>query len=93
MTDWQPISTAPIDRKIDVWVWELGEGGMLDEGMRFPEVKFVGRVPQILEICNDADEGWYPFPLHENGMVATHWMPLPAPPQPHDTTDTTTSAA
>ena len=66
---WQAIQTAPAFTNVDVWL----EGN-----------ETIGREPN----CRLDDEGWKYFtskgwlPLETHGIKATHWMPLPQPPQP-----------
>lgn len=83
MTDWQKIESAPEGIKLDVWVWNVVEGG-LDDGFRWPEVQVIGGgVPHgLLVYRGDPDFGgeWEEYWPHENGQVVTHWARLPDPP-------------
>lgn len=82
-SEWQSIETAPKDRIIDVYVWGLLDAG-LDDGFRWTEVKLIRTEPQTLAVWEEHPEGdgnWREYELSENGQFASHWMPLPAPPQ------------
>lgn len=67
MSEWQPIETAPKDGTVvDIWAY----------GHRLPDVQFCG---------DDTTPGWY-FVYDYSELAAfdgdaTHWMPLPDPPE------------
>jgi len=71
--EWQPIETAPKDRPIDLWVQET------------PDYR-AHRVPDA--VWDSVDENWreagdssFHFGQYMFPKVATHWLPLPPPPQ------------
>lgn len=67
MTEWQPIETAPKDETVLVWV--PSEGRIFAaEWVSYP---FPHWQPEYSEV----------FMLYEEEERATHWMPLPKPPQ------------
>lgn len=86
MTDWQPIETAPKDgTKFDLWVvtkYSYPSMTCYDCAGRIVNCSWDGTqwVRYIAEgdFCGDKDEIESSKAAYE--VVATHWMPLPAPP-------------
>ena len=79
MTDWQPIETAPRDRKTEILLWFPWQG------LSVPGCYFIG----IWGYANDESaEEWGNGPMwvdpnNSNPLgEPTHWMPLPTPPSP-----------
>ena len=70
MSEWKPIETAPKD-----------DADILVGGWIAPED---GKAPRwICQISSYLDTGWRRSFRHRNGPTwATHWMPLPPPPDP-----------
>jgi hypothetical protein len=68
---WQPISTAPKDgSQVILWWQDTERGGK----------------PRAIQgewyCAKDGDEFWWSSPSMPIGFVATHWMPIPPPPEP-----------
>jgi hypothetical protein len=76
---WQPIETAPKDEDVDVLLYVPGERALS-----------IGHwEPEAYATPGDEDshipEGWWGHLLWPvDGPQPTHWMPLPAPPQPKE---------
>lgn len=69
MSDWQPIATAPKDDGTSVLIVYA-----VQDGVRVTVAKYVR-----YDGYHGPQEGWY----CDVGFVPpTHWMPLPAPPEP-----------
>lgn len=63
---WQPIETAPKDRTtVDLWAKCWDSDTDTFEWQRFCDCRWSG-------------DGWYGLAA---GFFATHWQPLPAPPE------------
>lgn len=65
---WQPIETAPDSQSIDVWLTSKHNP------------QFGARVTDVHKVGNR----WFGFPnwwSATDGVLPTHWMPLPAPPE------------
>lgn len=92
---WQPIETAPRERwkPIDIWIvhrptgkgqrvanalWAPHEGKDAWENSEYPRRWVTGKRYNDWE----GDECFDPCSTDEQSTVATHWMPLPAPPKP-----------
>jgi hypothetical protein len=77
--EWQDISTAPIGRKIDLWLWNIGEYDEPVDGFRFPEVELIGPMPYPFKYWDDDGE---PKVFHpdENGQFVSYWRDVPAAP-------------
>jgi len=80
-SEWRGISSAPLMKKIDVFVWDINEKADIGDGYRFSDVKIVEHDPHIIAFWDQDRESWEIYPLHENGQFASHWMPLPTPPE------------
>lgn len=67
---WQPIETAPKDGSDIILWWQDRSGG----------------VPRAIQgqwyVAKDLEEFWWSCPSMPIGFEPTHWMALPAPPQP-----------
>jgi len=67
MTTWQPIETMPEDKAVDVWVKSRDNQ---DYSRRACHVAIIAGI-------------WYgeDMPVARYGEYASHWMPLPPPPE------------
>lgn len=66
---WQPIETVPIKQRVVVFVPTHTEGNGDSD-------------PRVLEAIAEPTGGFYdPVYSEWSGQGATHWMPLPAPPE------------
>lgn len=73
---WRPIESARLGDVIDV----MCQDADFKTWVRFCDVKLTDdRAPYAFEFYEGARI--VSFKPHENGMVLTHWMPRPAPPQ------------
>ena len=75
---WQPIETAPKDgTRVDLWFYDDGEGYRFADA-RWMEDHVLGYEWHVHRLDTDQWE-----PIGELGTLcyATHWQPLPAPPQ------------
>ena len=66
---WQPIETAPMDGKFLVWA---------DHGLPWPASASDG-------VIRSNAHGSVNNPKDRYSLTATHWMPIPAAPEPQDT--------
>ena len=71
MSEWQPISSAPIgwEHEVDLWVENCGHGGRISDC----RASLSNGKP---DWHTRSDDGWQRI----HGKV-THWMPLPVPPE------------
>lgn len=76
---WQPIETAPIGQRIDLWLWSVDGEGNATDGFRFPEVELADGVPYPFKYWMDDTEPDLYWP-DQNGQFVSHWRPCPAPP-------------
>lgn len=75
---WRPIDKAPTDGTIiDLWI-QAKDCAFRAENFRWGEDRQNGRVGWI----HDGTDSHLDDTYGNVGMVATHWMPLPEPPQP-----------
>lgn len=77
MSEWQDIDTAPIDQDILVVCDNFGEKG---RGIHFAVVRWDSEYGVFADANIDHDDD---YDLDVNGayQYATHWMPLPEPPE------------
>jgi hypothetical protein len=75
MTEWQPIETAPKEGAlIDLWVVASRQWRPHGEASRVTDCRWLdGR---WIEYTYDGDD----VPVENEHYTATHWMPLPEPP-------------